>query len=69
MIATEQPTWQTAHPSEADIQTLQQAGTISRPLALVLASRGAAPAEVEEFLHPSLRRLSDPYKLPGTAAP
>ncbi|MFA4943520.1 MAG: single-stranded-DNA-specific exonuclease RecJ [Lentisphaeria bacterium] len=37
-------------------------------MALVLACRGVGPETIGSFLQPSLRNLTDPYLLPGTAA-
>ena len=39
---------------------------VSRPTALVLATRGITPQTVAAFLDPSLQHLSDPFDLPGT---
>jgi single-stranded-DNA-specific exonuclease len=68
VIATQQPVWQVAAPTEEQVRALREAGSVSRPLALVLASRGVGPDGVGEFLHPALRSLADPYLLPGTEA-
>ena len=60
--------WQEAENSGALIQDLMDAAGVSRAIAVVLACRDIAPDQVEYFLRPDLRKLSDPYALPGTLA-
>ncbi|OPZ26744.1 MAG: Single-stranded-DNA-specific exonuclease RecJ [Lentisphaerae bacterium ADurb.BinA184] len=47
------------------VQAIQEATHLSRPAALVLASRGITADKAPEFLKPSLRNLVDPYLIPG----
>ena len=58
--------WEIPGLDENLIHELMKAATISRATALVLANRGVSPKDADEFLHPQLQNLSDPYLLPGT---
>lgn len=57
--------WKVLAAQSDKIRALQEASYLSRPAALVLASRGITPEGAEEFLNPKLRNLVDPFKLPG----
>ena len=61
-------TWEVAASHEELVQDLMTAGGVTRPTALVLAARGITTDKVECFLRPTLRSLTDPFDLPGTAA-
>jgi len=61
----QQPRWEVAGQNEELIRELQQAGGITRPLAVILASRGVRADGLSAFLQPSLCNLVDPYCLPG----
>ncbi|MDT8388974.1 MAG: single-stranded-DNA-specific exonuclease RecJ [Lentisphaeria bacterium] len=58
--------WKVLSAQSKKIQEIQEASYLSRPAALVLASRGVKPEGAEEFLTPKLRDLVDPFKLPGS---
>lgn len=60
--------WRVLSAQSGKIQRLQEASYLSRPAAMVLASRGVKPEGAEEFLNPKLRNLVDPFKLPGNLA-
>jgi single-stranded-DNA-specific exonuclease len=61
----ELPLWEVAEENEKLIHELQESDALTRPMALVLASRGIAVDGVRAFLQPSLKDLVDPYALPG----
>jgi single-stranded-DNA-specific exonuclease len=58
--------WDVAERNDARTQELIDEVGVTRPTAVVLANRGIGPDEVQDFLNPALRRLIDPYLLPGT---
>ena len=58
--------WDVAPGEAARVQELMDVAAVSRPTALVLATRGITPQTVAAFLDPSLQHLSDPFDLPGT---
>lgn len=58
--------WEVAEENADLIRELQSATGMTRPMAVILASRGVSPECVSDFLQPSLKRLVDPYRLPGT---
>jgi len=60
-------TWEVAASNEELVQDLMEAGGVTHATALVLAGRGITVENLEYFLHPTLRSLTDPFKLPGTA--
>lgn len=68
MKPSETPLWEVADVLPDQIRNLQESGTLSRPLALILACRGVSPEGVTDFLQPTLRHLVDPYLLPGAEA-
>ena len=57
--------WAIAAHNGERVRELQESASITRPTALVLATRGIGPAEAPDFLNPSLSNLVDPYELPG----
>ncbi|MFA5206488.1 MAG: single-stranded-DNA-specific exonuclease RecJ, partial [Lentisphaeria bacterium] len=61
----ELPLWEVAEENETLIHELQENHALTRPMALVLASRGITSDGVRAFLQPSLKDLVDPYALPG----
>lgn len=58
--------WEYPPASEEQIREITETGLVSRPVALVLASRQIGPEAVAGFLNPSLGQLTDPYLLPDT---
>lgn len=58
--------WEVAETNGKLIEELQVSTGVTRPMAVILASRGIVPESAADFLQPSLRRLVDPYRLPGT---
>ena len=59
--------WQEKAFDEVEVSRLEAAG-YPRLLARLLAVRGVSAAELDEYFHPSLSRLSSPDSLPGIAA-
>ena len=57
--------WDVAPCDAAQVQTLMDVAAVSRPTALVLATRGITPQSVASFLNPTLQHLTDPFDLPG----
>jgi single-stranded-DNA-specific exonuclease len=57
--------WDVTPRDDAKIQGLMDAAGVTRPTAVVLAERAIGPDEVRDFLQPALRKLCDPYLLPG----
>ena len=60
--------WESAANNEARVRELIEQAAVSRPIALVLDSRGITPEKVYDFLNPTLGSIGDPYLLPGTWA-
>jgi len=60
--------WEVAQENEELVRTLMEASGTTRPTALVLAHRGIGPEQVNDFLHPALQQLTDPFLLPGAHA-
>jgi single-stranded-DNA-specific exonuclease len=58
--------WELAENDEVRVQELIEEAGVTRPIALVLSTRGIAPEQVQDFLNPSLANIGDPYLLPGT---
>ncbi|RMG60305.1 MAG: single-stranded-DNA-specific exonuclease RecJ, partial [Deltaproteobacteria bacterium] len=57
-------TWKLLEPDPSEVEALARRHNLTRPAAMVLANRGIVrPEEVESFLSPSLRNLSDPLLL------
>ncbi|MBN2641314.1 MAG: single-stranded-DNA-specific exonuclease RecJ [Victivallales bacterium] len=46
-------------------KTLIEKYSFPRPIAVFLAARGITPENVDVFLHPSLAKMSDPYRFPN----
>ena len=57
-------TWSTTKLDIETIANISSAYQISRPIAMILANRNLSLAEIESFLRPKLKDLSDPYKIP-----
>ena len=58
--------WEISPNNEQRIQSLIEEANVTRPIALVLDTRGITTENVFEFLNPSLDSIGDPYLLPGT---
>ena len=58
--------WEISPNNEQRIQSLIEEANVTRPIALVLDTRGITPENVFDFLNPSLDTIGDPYLLPGT---
>ena len=58
--------WEFFHPDMDLVNRLMDEASVSRPIGLVLAARGVTPETVQNFLHPEMENLGDPYLLPGT---
>lgn len=58
--------WDVARCEAARVQELMETAGVSRPTALVLATRGITPKSADAFLRPALQHLGDPFALPGT---
>lgn len=58
--------WEFTENHSHRIQELIEEAAVTRPIALVLASRDIGAEEVRDFLSPSLANIADPYLLPGT---
>lgn len=61
----DQHVWDVAPYEPTRVQDLMAAAGLSRPTALILATRGIGPGSVAAFLKPALQNLSDPFALPG----
>ncbi|MBN1864647.1 MAG: single-stranded-DNA-specific exonuclease RecJ [Victivallales bacterium] len=57
--------WQNAKISEAELDGFIECRRIPRPIAMTLLARGVGERELDSFLTPRLKFLSDPYDLPG----
>lgn len=60
--------WEFSQPDQKLVNRLMDEASVSRPIGLVLATRGVTPETVQGFLHPDMDNLGDPYLLPGTQA-
>ncbi len=60
--------WEFSQPDQKLVNRLMDEASVSRPIGLVLATRGVTPESVQGFLHPDMDNLGDPYLLPGTQA-
>ena len=60
--------WEVAEENGQLTRNLMEAVGASRPLALALSNLGIGPEQASSFLRPSLRELTDPYRLPGVQA-
>ena len=58
--------WEISPNNEQRIKSLIEEANVTRPIALVLDTRGITPENVFDFLNPSLDTIGDPYLLPGT---
>ena len=58
--------WEFYRPDGELVNRLMDEASVSRPIGLVLAARGVTPETVQDFLHPEMENLGDPYLLPGT---
>ncbi|MBQ6471380.1 MAG: single-stranded-DNA-specific exonuclease RecJ [Victivallales bacterium] len=58
--------WESAANNESRVRELIEQAAVTRPIALVLDSRGITPEKVYDFLNPTLGSIGDPYLLPGT---
>lgn len=58
--------WEVARSDPREVHRLQNHASLTRPSALVLASRGFTTQSVDDFLRPALQDLVDPYTLRGT---
>ena len=67
-IDSEQRVWEFAEPPPALTASLMEEASVTRPIGMVLASRGVTTENVHQFLHPSLENMGDPYLLSGTKA-
>ena len=57
--------WKVKLADDETVRAIQEVTHLSRPAALVLASRGITADKAPEFLKPSLSNLVDPYSIPG----
>jgi single-stranded-DNA-specific exonuclease len=60
--------WEISQNNEERVAKLIDEASVTRPVALVLDTRGIGPDKVQDFLNPSLDNIVDPYLLPGTRA-
>ena len=67
-IDPEKRVWEFAEPPPALTASLMEEASVTRPIGMVLASRGITADNVHQFLHPSLENMGDPYLLSGTKA-
>ena len=58
--------WEIAQNNESRIKELIEEAGVTRPIALVLDTRGITADKVYDFLNPSMDSIGDPYTLPGT---
>ena len=58
--------WEISPNNEERIKSLIEEANVTRPIALVLDTRGITTENVFDFLNPSLDSIGDPYLLPGT---
>ncbi|MBO4345099.1 MAG: DHH family phosphoesterase, partial [Victivallales bacterium] len=58
--------WEISPNNEQRIKSLVEEANVTRPIALVLDTRGITTENVFDFLNPSLDTIGDPYLLPGT---
>ena len=58
--------WEISPNNEQRIKSLIEEANVTRPIALVLDTRGITTENVFDFLNPSLESIGDPYLLPGT---
>ena len=58
--------WEISPNNEQRIKSLIEEANVTRPIALVLDTRGITTENVFDFLNPSLDTIGDPYLLPGT---
>ena len=58
-------TWSIADSSSETIDEIGKAYSTCRPIAMMLANRNLRMDEIETFLRPRLKDLSDPYDMPG----
>lgn len=58
--------WEIAQNNAARIRELIDEAGVTRPVALVLETRGITADKVYEFLNPSMNSIGDPFVLPGT---
>jgi single-stranded-DNA-specific exonuclease len=61
----DQHLWDITQCEAEQVQELMDAAGVTRPTALVLATRGIDAETVAAFLNPALQHLSDPFALPG----
>jgi len=59
------PTWSIAASDPGNISAISNEYKVCRPIAMILANRKIPLPEIDLFLRPRLRDLSDPYNLPG----
>ena len=60
--------WQVTNSNQQLVSELQASCDLTRPAALILANRGLTPSDLDDFLHPALSRLQDPFLMPGAEA-
>lgn len=62
----EERVWEICETDVSRVNFIIEEAGVTRPTAIVLATRGIDAENVNEFLNPSLRNIGDPYLLPGT---
>ena len=58
-------TWSIANSSVETVTSISNEHHICRSIAMILANRNLPLVDIEAFLRPKLKDLSDPYKIPG----